>query len=101
MTDTTIDTPNIDITPVVISRRQLAKMLTKFRVNNGDVLAIQTGSISAKVEIVKAITEALGRIGRKDVIVVVVDDFSEMKVLNETEMNKQGWYRIKTLRKFI
>ncbi len=86
---------------VVISRRQLVKYIQKLNVRNGDVLAVKADSYSAKEEVLRGLADALGRAGRKDIVIVVVDSFTELAVLGEKEMNAQGWYKLPALRKLI
>ena len=84
-----------------ISRRLLRNHLRKIKINNGDVLAVKTGTAVAKENILIALAEALGKVGKQDVIVVVVDSFTDLSVLDEKEMNGLGWYRVNTLKKMI
>ena len=84
-----------------LSRRLLCKHLQKIHINNGDVLAVRAGTPSAKEEILQGIADALGRIGKKDIIIIVVDRFDDLSVLNETGMNKHGWWKIPQLAKLI
>ena len=89
-------------TPTInLSRRLLCKHLQKIHINNGDVLAVRAGTPSAKEEILQGIADALGRIGKKDIIIIVVDRFDDLSVLNETGMNKHGWWKIPQLAKLI
>jgi hypothetical protein len=88
-------------TPVQISRRQLGRYFSKIGLKNGDVLAVKAGTQEAKVEILQAVTDALGRVGKKDIIVVVVDDLRDLSVLDVKDMADQGWFRAPILRKAI
>jgi hypothetical protein len=79
-----------------ISVRQMAKLLKNFHVGNGDILAIKHGTENANQaaidQIVKALTEM-----KVNAMVIVVGDFNDLSVLNELEMGKRGWYRLKSL----
>jgi hypothetical protein len=82
------------------SVRQIAKLLKKFHVQNGDILALRYKTPTANKEVIDLITEALGRL-KIDALVIVVEDFDDLSALNETEMNSQGWYKLKTLAKIM
>lgn len=79
-----------------ISVRQIARLLKKYHIENGDILALKTHSQNANVETIDLIAKALERLNL-NVLVIVVDDFNELNVLNETEMNKRGWFRLEKI----
>jgi hypothetical protein len=79
-----------------LSVRQMAKLLKKFSVHSGDILALKHQSENANSEAIKQIVAALEKTGI-NAMVVVVKDFDDLKVLNETEMNKRGWFRLEKL----
>ncbi len=87
--------------PIVMSRRLLCKHLQKINLHDGDVLAVKASSQTAKKEILEGIVKALERIGRKNIILVVVDDMRDLSVLDEKEMAKHGWFRVQTLQKLV
>lgn len=84
-----------------ISVRQMAKLLKKFGIRNGDILALKYQTPTANVEAIEAITNALGRMEMDKVLVIVVEDFSDLSLLNEADMNKHGWFRMKSLAKLV
>lgn len=84
-----------------LSRKLLTKHIQKIHLNDGDVLAVRAGTTIAKQEYLKGIADALGRLGKRDIILVVVDRFDDLSVLNEKEMNKRGWYRVPQLQRLI
>ncbi len=74
----------------------MAKLLKNFSVHNGDILALKHQSGIANENAIKQIIAAFEQI-KVNAMVVVVKDFDDLKVLNELEMNKRGWYRLETL----
>lgn len=88
-------------TPEKITNRNLAKVARKLKINNGDVLLIKQGTSLANEEAITDISHAASKIGLEKCIIIVVDDFDSLKAINETDMNKMGWFRINTLRKLI
>lgn len=87
--------------PDNLSIRQLARLLKKFHVEDGDIIALRNRSTNANYETIEQLSKALGRIDRHHVLVIVVDDFDDMQVLNETEMNKRGWFRLEQISKSL
>jgi hypothetical protein len=83
-----------------ISVRQMSRLLKKYHVNNGDILAIKYQSENANRQAIDVITHAFESMGIS-VLVIVVDDFDDLSVLNETEMAKRGWYHLKNLAKVM
>jgi hypothetical protein len=81
-----------------ISVRQMARLLKKFSVKSGDILAIKHLSENANKEAIEKILRALEQ-NSINALVIVVNDFDDMKVLNDTEMNKRGWFRLDSLKK--
>ena len=79
-----------------LSVRQMAKLLKRFSVHSGDILALKHQSENANSEAINRIVAAFEKIGI-NAMVIVVKDFDDLKVLNETEMNKRGWYRLEKL----
>jgi hypothetical protein len=84
-----------------LSVRQMAKLLKKFGIHNGDILAIKYQSENANKEAIEIISKAFTQMGMADVIIIVVNDFNDLSVLNETAMSQRGWYRLKTLQRIM
>jgi hypothetical protein len=66
-------------------------------INNGDILAIKYQTENANKDAIDAITDALGKIGLDQCLVIVVNDFDDLTTLNETDMGRLGWYKFKIL----
>lgn len=92
-----------DQTPqTLLSRRMLQKHLQKLHINNGDVLLLREGTPAAREDVIMGIVRALGELGHKEkCLVVVVNRFDDLAVLDEKEMNKHGWYYLPQLKKLI
>lgn len=63
-------------------------------VNDGDVilLKIHTEGISDK-QMVNAFANAIRHGGRPNCVLIALDDFDELAVLNDEDMEKHGWVR--------
>lgn len=79
------------------SVRQIARLLKKIHIEDGDIIALRHRSANANIQTIESLTVALDRIGLSRVLVVVVDDFDDMRALDEREMNKRGWFRLDKL----
>ena len=78
----------------------MSRLLKRLHVGNGDILALKYQSENANVQAIDTITHALESMGL-NILVIVVDDFEDLSVLNETAMNQRGWYRFKSLAKVM
>jgi hypothetical protein len=83
-----------------VSVRQMSRLLKRLGVSNGDVLAIKYKSENANKQAIDIITHAFEKMGI-NVLVIVVDDFDDLSILNETAMNQRGWFKLKSLAKIM
>jgi hypothetical protein len=83
-----------------LSARQMSRILKHYSMKSGDIIALKHQSENANPVAIDAITKALTQMNI-DALVIVVDDFEDLSVLNETEMNKQGWYNLRSLAKIM
>jgi len=78
----------------------MAKLLKKYRVSNGDIIAIKHQSENANRAAMDFIANALEKMGVQ-ALVVVVNDFDDLTVLNEQEMARRGWYKMSSIAKVM
>jgi hypothetical protein len=78
----------------------MSRLLKRLSIKNGDILALKHQSENANQEAIDLIVKALTRL-KIDALVIVVDDFEDLSILNETEMNKRGWFKLKSLAKIM
>lgn len=84
----------------MISVRQMAKILKNFHVREGDIIALKHQSPLANEKAIDAILHAVEQM-KINVLVLVVKDFDDLTVLNETDMNKRGWFRFKSMSRIV
>lgn len=85
-----------------ISIKTLAKFVRKMRISNGDIIAIKSGTVLANKRTVDELSEAIGALnGKGKCVLIVVDDFDDLRVLDEKAMNERGWFYVDTLQKII
>jgi hypothetical protein len=81
------------------SVRAIIKALKKLNVEDGDTLAVRKGSELANGHM-DDLREALEHLDIR-VILVVIDSLDDVRLLNETAMNRFGWFRMAALNKLI
>ena len=86
---------------MTLSVRQAAKVMRKFRIEDGDVILVKNDTDLANEENMNALISGLKIIGHSHTIILVVDEFDNIKTVDETHMNEFGWYRIETLKNRI
>ena len=84
-----------------LSRRMASKLLQKFKVNDGDVLLVKSNTELSTDDNMRALATGLKILGHAHTIILVVDEFDNIKTVDETTMAKYGWYRIETLKNQI
>ncbi len=77
-----------------LAREEIRRYVRNITVNNGDILAIKVGSVLAKKENTDALSLGLARAGKTGSVIVVVESFTDLAMLDETEMNRLGWRRM-------
>jgi len=78
----------------------MSRLLKRLHISNGDIIALKHQSENANKVAMDFLATALEGM-KVDAIVVVVKDFDDMTVLNETEMNKRGWYKFSSISKVL
>ena len=85
----------------VFSFRQINKFATKMHLRDGYVLVLKHGTSVAKTDFIDRLTNAITTAGHLNVIIVVVDSFDDLTVLDQETMNKMGWFRKEQLMKVL
>jgi hypothetical protein len=84
-----------------VSVRQMSRLLKRFALHDGDILAIKYQTENANRDAIDVIAKAFSQMEMTNVLVIVVNNFDDLSVLNETAMNARGWYRLKTLQRVM
>ena len=84
-----------------LSIRTAAKLLRKFKVVDGDVLLVKSDSELSSDDNMRALASGLKILEHANTIILIVDEFDDIKTVGEEHMNKYGWYRIETLQKQV
>lgn len=73
------------------TRDELRRIVRLLDVHDGQVLAIKRGTSLANMDSITALSKAFASTKRGDVIIIVVDEFDDLMVLSEQQMNQAGW----------
>jgi hypothetical protein len=82
-------------------KNKLGNVVRKLRLYDRCIVLVKEGTDMAKIENINAITAAIEQTTLKEVLILVVGDLEDVKVLNETELNRAGWFRADALRRII
>lgn len=77
-----------------IDLRQSTKLIRKLRLKSHDVVLVKAGTDMAKHFNLAAFSDALSTTGVDGIIVVVVDDFHDIRKLSEKDMRQHGWFKL-------
>lgn len=83
------------------SLRKLASRVKKWKLTDRCVIAICSDSPLASQDNLKDFIAVIEQTQLKDIVIAIVDELNEFSVINETEMNKRGWFKIDHLAKII
>ena len=80
------------------SFRQLNKIIRKLELKDNSIVLVKAGTALAKIDNINELVKAGGRLDVKDILIVVVDDFDDLTVLDEQQMHKHGWWHVRGLK---
>lgn len=81
--------------------QNIRKALKKLEIKNGDTILIKSGTMMAEQEWIEELIQIGSAMGLDRVLITVVDDFDNLRVLDETAMATHGWYRLNFRRKQV
>lgn len=82
-----------------LSVRTLGKAMRKMKLSDNCVMMIKSGTDLARMDNLKELENAIALAGIANVVFVIVDDFTDLKVLDKETMSNAGWYYIDSIRK--
>jgi len=83
-----------------LSVRQMSRLLKRLALRDNDILLIRRSGFSDE-QVVERIRAGVENLSVKHVLAVLVDDFSDLQVLNQQEMNSRGWYHRDQFNKLV
>jgi hypothetical protein len=78
-----------------MAKNPLMDAIRRLKIQNGDVVVLATGSVSR--EGLNELSERLAKMGKTDILLMVLEKPEDIRVMNETEMNKYGWFRARAV----
>jgi len=85
----------------MLSLRQLNKIVKRLPLSDNMLLLIKQGTEISDVHTVNQLSEAIAELGYTGALILVVGELSDIQGLDETTMNKKGWYKVSALRERI
>lgn len=79
---------------MTVTKKDALRITRRLHVQNGDIVLIKSGTALAEMENLNRFVESLEETGKKDILVLVVDDMEDVKTIPAKEMAKLGWYRL-------
>lgn len=67
------------------------EIVRKMEINDGDVVLLKRGEFTESLRMFNALRNALGATGRERCIIMVVNEWDDVKTLNSREMLTYGW----------
>lgn len=77
-----------------MGKSALAKQIAKkLQLKDGDIILLKSGSVAAQKGNMDLLSGILGYTDRPNCVLIVVDEFDDLSILDEAQMNELGWYR--------
>ncbi|KKL91617.1 hypothetical protein LCGC14_1892870 [marine sediment metagenome] len=82
-----------------LSIRTLSKAMRKMKLSDNCVVMVKRGSDLATSERLKTLENTIALAQTVNVVIVVVDDFGDLKAIDKETMGANGWYYIDSIRR--
>ena len=81
------------------ARRQAHAIAKHLDIKDGDILLLKriTDNVGENLEVFNALRNAFGLTGRGRCVIMIVDDFDEVRALSEKDMMNYGWCKCTAL----
>lgn len=83
-----------------LSARQMARLLKKLPIRDGDVLLVKQSKFNEK-EVMEALRQGVAKMNINGIYVIMVENFDDIKSLNVQEMNANGWYSVSQINRVV
>lgn len=77
----------------------MKRMIQKFSITSNTVVLAKRGTAMADPITLRTFEDVVKQMGLHNVLVIVVDEFDDARVLNNLDMNRLGWYRLPDVRR--
>lgn len=84
-----------------MTAKQIARAVAKhLKVENGDVVVLKrnANNLGDSLEIFNALRNAFGLTGRKECLIMIVDEFDDIMALGQKDMEQYGWCKCPEVR---
>lgn len=76
------------------SHRQINKVARRLQLRDHSLLLVRAGTPLAETETLERLSAALGATGLHDVLLVVVDNLDDLRLLPKDQLHQAGWFRL-------
>lgn len=77
---------------------KLGKMAHKLRLSSDSMILLRQGTAVADPKTINELVATIEKTDLSNIILLVVDDFDDIRIMDERQMNAHGWFRVDTLR---
>jgi hypothetical protein len=81
------------ITNSTLSGRQVGRLLKKLCIHENDIVLVKPSEFD-RDEVMEVLRRGVEFLKLKQVYLVMVEDFEDIKVMNRQDMQAHGWYHI-------
>ena len=80
---------------------KLGKMIHKLSLSSDSLILLKEGTELAQPDAINNLVSNIEKTDLSNIILMVVKDFDDIRLMGERQMNEHGWFRAPALRKLI
>lgn len=84
-----------------MNAKEMRQFIRKFRISSDTIILVKQGCALADKMTMNAFENVVKEMGLKNVLIIVVENFDDVTVLNQLDMNRLGWYRLSAVRRLV
>lgn len=78
-----------------MAKNQMMDAIRRLHISNGDIVIVKKDA--ATPDQLKDLALRLEQMGKIGVLIMAMDDPNQISTMNETDMNRHGWFRAKNI----
>lgn len=80
---------------------KLGKMAHKLRLCSDSIILLKRGTEIAQKDTIDSLVDSIQHTNLSNIILIVVEDFDDIRIMDEKQMNVRGWFRLETLQNMV
>lgn len=80
---------------------KLGKMAHKLRLCSDSIILLKRGTEIAQKDVIDSLVDSIQKTNLSNIILIVVEDFDDIRIMDEKQMNVRGWFKLETLQGMI